>query len=207
MSLVEIITLFIMMATLAALPSASVALVITRAATLGVKNGIAVALGIVLGDLVFVTLAILGLSVVAETMGGFFVFVKVLGGMYLIWLGISLWRANGETADTAYSTGNDKRRLTTSFVSGFVLTLGDAKAIVFYASLLPMFADPSALEVLDLIIIMSIIVLGVGGVKILYAMFATNLALFLKRKRLQKVAQKVTGSLMIGAGSYLIIKT
>ena len=207
MSLVEIITLFIMMATLAALPSASVALVITRAATLGVKNGIAVALGIVLGDLAFVTLAILGLSIVAETMGGFFVFVKVLGGMYLIWLGISLWRANGETADTAYSTGNDKRTLTTSFVSGFVLTLGDVKAIVFYASLLPMFADPSALEVLDLIIIMSIIVLGVGGVKILYAMFATNLALFLKRKRLQKVAQKVTGSLMIGAGSYLIVKT
>ena len=207
MSLIEIITLLTMMAALAALPSASVALVITRAATLGVKNGIAVAVGIVLGDLVFVTLAILGLSVVAETMGGFFIFVKVLGGMYLIWLGISLWRSNGKTAGIAYSTGNDKRRLTTSLVSGFVLTLGDVKAIVFYASLLPMFADPSALEVLDLLIIMSIIVLGVGGVKILYAIFATNLALFLKRRRLQKVAQKVTGSLMIGAGSYLIIKT
>jgi len=52
------------MALLAALPSASVALVITRSATLGVANGIAVSAGIVLGDLIFILLAIFGLSAV-----------------------------------------------------------------------------------------------------------------------------------------------
>jgi len=46
---------------LAAMPSTSVALVVTRSATLGVGNGFSVAAGIVLGDLVFVMLAILGL--------------------------------------------------------------------------------------------------------------------------------------------------
>ncbi|NEZ66950.1 LysE family translocator [Leptolyngbyaceae cyanobacterium CCMR0082] len=208
MSLIEVVTLFTMMAALAALPSASVALVVTRAATLGVKSGIAVAMGIVCGDLVFVALAILGLSVVAETMGGFFILVKVLGGMYLIWLGISLWCSNNEPVDIATcSTSNAKRGLTTSFVSGFVLTLGDVKAIFFYASLLPMFEDLSTLEVFDLITIVSIIVLGVGGVKILYAVFATNVALFLERRKLQKVSKKVAGGFMIGAGSYLILRT
>ena len=39
MSFIEIITLFVMMATLAALPSASVALVLMRSATLGIENG------------------------------------------------------------------------------------------------------------------------------------------------------------------------
>ena len=208
MSLIEVTTLFTMMAALAALPSASVALVVTRAATLGVKSGIAVAMGIVCGDLVFVALAILGLSVVAETMGGFFILVKVLGGMYLIWLGISLWRSNAEPVDIATcSTGDTKRGLTTSFVSGFILTLGDVKAIFFYASLLPMFEDLSTLEVFDLITIVSIIVFGVGGVKILYAVFATHVALFLERRKLQKVSKKVAGGLMIGAGSYLIVRT
>ncbi|MEM1309801.1 MAG: LysE family translocator [Cyanobacteria bacterium P01_H01_bin.153] len=207
MSPIEVTTLFAMMAALAALPSASVALIVTRAATMGVKNGIAVAVGIVLGDLLFVALAILGLSIVAETMGGFFIFVKVLGGLYLIWLGISLWRSSSEPAGTAHNTGSHKRGLITSVVSGFVLTLGDVKAIFFYASLLPMFADLSALEALDLLTIVCVIILGVGGVKILYAVFATHVALFLEQNQLRKASQKIAGSLMIGAGSYLIVKT
>lgn len=50
MSIVESITLFGIMMALAAVPSTSVALVITRSATLGIRNGLAVAMGIVLGD-------------------------------------------------------------------------------------------------------------------------------------------------------------
>ena len=76
MSIIETISLFGIMAALAAMPSTSVALVVTRSATLGVGNGIAVAMGIVLGDLVFIMLAILGLSVVAEAMGNLFVVIK-----------------------------------------------------------------------------------------------------------------------------------
>lgn len=78
------VTLFLIMLTLAALPSASVALVVTRSATAGFANGVAVALGIVVGDLLFVALAILGLSLLAETMGAFFAILKYLGGAYLI---------------------------------------------------------------------------------------------------------------------------
>lgn len=51
MSIIEIITLFGMMIALAALPSASVALVVTRSATFGVASGVAVTAGIILGDL------------------------------------------------------------------------------------------------------------------------------------------------------------
>jgi threonine/homoserine/homoserine lactone efflux protein len=69
MTATSIISLLVTMLILAAIPSASVALVVTRSATLGIKNGISVACGIVLGDLIFVALAILGMSVLAETMG------------------------------------------------------------------------------------------------------------------------------------------
>lgn len=68
MSIIESLTLLGIMVALAAMPSASVALVVTRSATLGVANGLAVSAGIVLGDLVFITFAIFGLSVVAETL-------------------------------------------------------------------------------------------------------------------------------------------
>ena len=82
------------MVVLAAIPSASVALIVTRSATLGIKNGILVACGIVLGDLIFVALAILGMSFLAETMGSFFVIFRYVGGAYLVWLGFSLIRSN-----------------------------------------------------------------------------------------------------------------
>ena len=207
MSLVEVTTLFLTMVALAALPSASVLLVVTRAATMGIKNGIAVAMGIVLGDLVFTVFAILGLSVVAETMGIFFIFFKVVGGLYLIWLGLSLWRSQDESIGIVSNSNTKKHGLAESFISGFVLTLGDVKAIFFYASLFPVFIDLSALETLDLLTILAVIILAVGGVKILYAVFAKSAALFLEQRRLQKVSRKVAGSVMIGAGGYLILKT
>ena len=72
MSIIEAIALFGIMIALAALPSASVALVVTRSATLGIPNGMAVAAGIVTGDLAFVMLAAAGLSVLAESMGYLF---------------------------------------------------------------------------------------------------------------------------------------
>ena len=69
MNIIDAVFLFAIMAALAAIPSTSVALVLTRSATLGLANGIAVATGIVIGDLIFVLLALLGLYFVAGTMG------------------------------------------------------------------------------------------------------------------------------------------
>ena len=102
MNLLEVLMLFLILSTLAAIPSASVALVVTRSATFGVANGIAVAAGIVLADLLFIALVLLGLTVLAETMGGFFMLVRYAGALYLVWLGgaapgfRSRWRPAGE---------------------------------------------------------------------------------------------------------------
>jgi len=148
------------MLVLAAIPSASVALVVTRSATLGVTNGIAVALGIILGDLVFVTLAILGMSFLAETMGSFFAVLRYAGGAYLIWLGVTLLRSKQQMELTReYSS---KLSLAASFISGLFLTLGDIKAILFYASLFPAFVDMSSLSANDMIGIVIVTILGVG---------------------------------------------
>lgn len=61
MSMVEIIALFVVMTILSLVPSTSVALVVARSSTAGFLNGSAVvAGGIVVGDLVFVFIAVLG---------------------------------------------------------------------------------------------------------------------------------------------------
>ncbi len=205
MTIYESITLFGILAVLAAIPSASVALVVTRAATLGVANGIAVSAGIVLGDLAFIALAILGLSVVAEAMGSLFMLVKIFGALYLLWLGFSLLCKSGPTKITPINN-NNKRSLTVSFMAGFILTLGDIKAIVFYASLLPALIDMSAIRAPDIAEIAFITVLSVGGVKSTYAIFANKVATFAQRANMETVARKTAGGFMVGAGGYLIVK-
>ena len=205
MNIIEVITLFGIMIALAALPSASVALVISRSASLGVANGVAVTAGIILGDLIFILLAIFGLSVVAETMGSLFMIVKYLGATYLLWLGYTLIASKNSTTITVDKTVK-KQNLVTSFIAGFILTLGDIKAIIFYASLLPVFVNLSTLQVSDVLTIISVMVVSLGSVKILYAFSAAKVVKFATGKKLDIVARKTAGSFMLGAGGYLIVK-
>lgn len=206
MNIIEIITLFGIMIALAALPSASVALVVTRSATLGVADGIAVTAGIILGDLVFILLAIFSLSVVAETMSGLFVIVKYLGAAYLLWLGYNLITYKGTSTLTVDKTVK-KQNLVTSFIAGFVLTLGDVKAIIFYASLLPVFVNLPTLQTSDVLIIISVMIISLSCVKILYVFSAAKIVTLTTGKNIDKLARKTAGCFMLGAGGYLIAKT
>lgn len=204
MSLAAGLSLFAIMLVLAAVPSTSVALVVTRSALAGFRNGAAVTAGIVVGDLVFVGLAILGLGALAEHLGALFAVFKFVGGAYLIWLGVGLLRAKA-----AVEFGGEDVRgasLAASFASGLVLTLGDLKAVLFYASLFPTVADMSSLSAAEIGAIMLITVVTVGGVKLTYAFFARRLIGHLRRRRAGKAVTKVAGGLMVGAGAWLIAK-
>ena len=204
MTTISIITLLAIMIVLAAIPSASVALVVTRSVTLGMKNGISVACGILLGDLIFVTLAILGMGVLAETMGSFFVILRYAGGAYLVWLGYSLIRSKGDV--NLIRSDASKLSLFASFASGLLLTLGDIKAILFYASLFPAFVDMATLRASDIIGIVVVTIIAVGGVKIFYAYSAQRIAKRFQNQKAQKLTKTTAGCCMMGAGAYIITK-
>ena len=194
--------LFCIMAVLAAIPSANVALVVTRSATLGTKDGVAVSIGIVLGDLLFATLAILGMTALANALGAFFSVFKYLGGAYLIWFGVQLLRSRHSlprsTADTCSTS------LLTSLASGFFLTLGDVKAILFYASLFPSLINLANLRLLEIGVILTITIVAVGGVKVAYALAANRIVSKFGMKHTQ--GKTAAGALMIGTGAYVITK-
>lgn len=205
MGIIEAASLFFVMLTLALIPSSSVALVVTRSVTHGVPNGIAVSLGIVLGDLIFILLAILGLSMVAETMGWLFLTIKYIGATYLIWLGYALLTSKSKTTIAVKNT-NQKGSLAASFLAGLFLTLGDIKAIFFYVSLFPTFVNLEALLLTDVLMIVFVTIVTVGGVKIFYAISANKVASISKGYNLESKTKKVAGGLMVGAGGYLIVK-
>lgn len=86
-----------------------------------------------MADLVFVMFAILGLSALVETMGSLFMVLKYLGAAYLLWLGFLLLNSKNAPVKSIISPMK-KSNLMVSFLAGFTSTLGDIKAIFFYAS-------------------------------------------------------------------------
>lgn len=205
MSFIEIFSLFAAMVALALVPSSSVALVVARSYSAGLANGFAVAAGIVCGDLVFVTLAVLGLTALEQALGSFFLILRYLAGGYLIWFGVSLIRSKASFQLENASLSASK--LSTSFFAGLALTLGDVKAIFFYASLFPAFVDLATIDMLDVSLIALITVIAVGGVKLGYACLARVLVSSVTHSGAERVTRTAAGALMVGAGSYLIAKT
>lgn len=204
MSLVEIIALFVVMTILALVPSTSVALVVARSSTAGFLNGSAVAAGIVVGDLVFVFLAVLGMTALAEVMGSLFLIMKYLAGAYLIWFGIGLLKS--KQSPPVEASGRSASTLSASFLSGLFLTLGDVKAIFFYASLFPAFVDLATIKTSDITIIVVLTMVAVGGVKLGYAYSATRIASFARGFKAERSVKVTAGGFMVAAGAYLMAK-
>lgn len=202
MTLTNALALFAIMAILAAIPSTSVALVVTRSVWGGFGNGAAAAAGIVVGDLIFVLLAILGMAALAEALGGFFLAARILAGGYLIWLGVHLIR-NRSTEKQAEK--HRPRNLASSFFAGLTLTLADLKAILFYASLFPIFVDLPNLNGWDIARVVLVTLIAVGGVKLSYAYGGQRLMGFVRSQRNQLVASTGAGVLMVGVGLYLLV--
>ena len=91
-------------------------------------------------------------------------------------------------------------------MAGFVLTLGDIKSIVLYASLLPLFMDVSTIQSRDVVLIALITIFGVVGVKVAYAILANKVAAYTQRANMGSKARKAAGGLLACARGCLIVK-
>lgn len=189
---------------LAVIPSVSVLAVSARAAAFGFSHGLFTALGIVAGDTIFILIAVYGLAFIADAMGDQFVLIQYLGGAYLIWLGVSLWRADaklrksGEVAQSSWSS---------SFMTGLLITLGDQKAILFYLGFFPAFIDLRLMTPVDTLLIILIAAIGVGGAKLVYAWLADRASLIFRNTRAIRGLNAFAAGVMILVGIALLLKT
>jgi len=156
------------------------------------------------GYLIFITMAMMGLVALSEIMGAFFAMIRYLAAGYLVWLG---WQLSRHAADTrVMDAGQAKGGMATSFLSGLALTLGDIKAILFYARLFPAFVDIASLTTSDVVLIMLVTVVAVGGVKVAYALAANRIASLSRGIVFRREARVAAGGLLVGAGGCLIVK-
>jgi threonine/homoserine/homoserine lactone efflux protein len=202
LSLSTAASLFGVMVILAAIPSSSVLMVTTRSASSGFTHGILTTLGIVTGDILYIVVAVFGLSTLARSLGDQFVLIKYAGGVFLIWMGLSLWRSG---SSSMRDNTTSRHSLVSSYVAGLLLTLADQKAIVFYLGFFPAFIDFSRLHCSEAFLVIAIAVVAVGGPKIAYAYLA-SISSFHQNVSLTRWLNTTAGLVMIAIGILLVFR-
>lgn len=195
--------LFMSLAILALLPSASVFAVVARSLSLGLIHGILTATGILMGDCIFVLLALRGLAAIADSMAVLFTIIKGVGASYLLWLGLCLWRTKPSGA--ALTTERSPGSLWSSFTCGLLITLSDPKAIIFYISFFPAFVDLSHLSVSETGVLLSTVAIAVGGAKMTYAYLAHKARGLIESAEAHQTLNRTAALVMVGTGVVLAL--
>lgn len=157
----------------AASPGPSFLLVARTAVAGGREAGIATALGIGSGSLVFAAVARLGLGAALTAVPWLYVALKLVGGLYLLHLGLRIWR--GATTplagqvDAARMTRTSRRR---QYARGFVTQVSNPKTAVIYASVFAAFFPAAPSWTFDLAVLACVAGVEAGW----YAIVATTLS-------------------------------
>ncbi len=124
---------------IAVVPGPNALLVLTHGALHGRRKTLFTITGGVLGFAVVLSLCALGLGALIQASTAWFTALKIAGGMYLIWLGIGLWRSAPVSLDTPSITGFNSWSL---FRQGLVSAISNPKALLLFTAFIPPFLDP-----------------------------------------------------------------
>jgi threonine/homoserine/homoserine lactone efflux protein len=125
-------------------PGPSFILVSRIAAKFSRVDGLAAAVGMGLGGAIFAILALLGLAAVLTRVEWLYLALRVIGGLYLVCLGIRTWRGASEPLDIPDLATVRPASLLRSFAIGLVTQLSNPKTAVVYASIFAALLPSSA---------------------------------------------------------------
>ncbi len=187
---------------LAVSPGPGLVAILSRTLGGGFASGLMVTAGLVIGDAVFLAIAMVGLSAIASTMGPLFGIVKYAGAAYLIWLGVQAFRSASARIeiDTAASAAQRAASLWKDLGLGLFVTLGNPKPILFYGALLPTFLDLSQTSARDFAVLMSVVVIVSFVVYSGYMLMVDRARRLLSSTRTIRRLNQATGVMLIGSG-------
>lgn len=135
-----IITVFAVFIPALVLPGPDFVAVVRSSMTRGTRAGLLTTLGVTAGLCFYATLSLLGLSAILVEFQWLTWLVRMLGGSYLIYLGIKLLRAGPATLEESDAAPACRR---SALLFGFLVTLTNPKAIVLFASVFATAVTPA----------------------------------------------------------------
>lgn len=201
MSVESGMTFFIAIIVFSITPGPGVFALLARAMTQGAMSCFSLALGMAVSDIIYLVLACLGLAVIAEHWSGFFTIIRIVGALYLIYLGWKMWKDRSHLASDPNSTaryGGLK-----SFIQGFLISVSNPKVILFYIAFLPTFMDLTLLTTKDIVLASSLCLFGLMIGLMAVAFSASWARRYFRSERAMKGLNRVAGSIMMSAGVYI----
>ena len=190
-------------AILVLMPGPIVTLVVANSLSHGSRLGLATVAGASVGNAILLVATTVGLVAFFALLSEIFEVVRWVGALYLIWLGVKVWRASGGQGLAILPAAKQSSRA--AFLQGFLIAITNPKAIVFYVAFLPQFIDshlPAGPQLFMMIGAMIIMALFSDSAYALLAGRARGWFTTSARRRLQS---GITGTLLIGIGCGLLL--
>jgi threonine/homoserine/homoserine lactone efflux protein len=177
--------------------------------SLGMSIGVRRTLWMMAGELVGVGLvavsAVIGAATLMLSYPTLFTALKLAGGAYLVYLGIAMWRASGESALPAANRDGDALRPAGLITQGFVTAIANPKGWAFFIALLPPFLNrDNALAPQLLVLVGAILTIEFCSL-LVYAGGGHAVRSFLREPRNVVRLNRVAGSLMLAVGVWLAL--
>lgn len=190
-------------AVLLVIPGPTILTVISYSLAHGRRANVPLVAAVALGDATALALSLLGLGAILASSAFWFTVVKSAGGLYLIYLGIRLWRRGVGLAQMAAPAAPGSRWQL--FANTWLVTALNPKGIVFFVAFLPQFINPGAAVTRQLWILAVTFVFMAIVNATLYAVFAAAAHRMLATPRAQRGFNLAGGSLLTAAGVWALL--
>ena len=177
-------------------PGPGLAALVATVFAQGARKSLWFCLGIIVGDLIWLTLSLRGLALIEQKVPFVFLAIKWAGVAYLTYLAVCLWR----TPAAPQSPGASKKRgAIATALSGFSITMGNPKAMLFYLALLPSIVTQDRLTLTMVFALAAAVVVVLSSVFAVYIYAAHKARIAMTGARGMRAFNKLTGTALGGA--------
>ncbi|MGV1915516.1 LysE family translocator [uncultured Agrobacterium sp.] len=188
----------------AAIPGPGMTAIVARALGSGFRETFFMGLGLVLGDMVYLTAVVLGLAFVAQTFQEAFMLLKFAGAAYLLYIAWKLWTAGLLPQDLQAKKSTS---IGMSFLSGLFITLGNPKTMLFYVALVPTLIDIRLIGVSEYAILIGVTFVVLMAVLLPYILLASKARALLKRPSALTILNRTAAGILAGTAAMIATRT
>lgn len=185
-------------------PGPSIVALVAQVLVRGWRNVLPFLAAMWLGEMVWLTLAIAGLALIAESFHLAFLTIKYCGVAYLLYLAWKMWTAPvaAETADARPASGGPLAM----FLTGLTVTLGNPKIMVFYLALLPTLIDLGQVTFAGWAALCTTMLAVIAIVDLGYVALAARARRLLASPRAMRLANRSAAAAMGGAAAAIAVR-
>ena len=186
-------------------PGMCMTLSMTMGMTIGVKRSLHFMWGELIGVGLVAIASIVGIAAIMLKNPNLFVIFKLIGGVYLLYLGIQMWLSKGKMAMGGSSNQLHNSSGFSLASQGFITAIANPKGWAFFIALLPPFISQD-LPLIPQISVLIIMILVLEFICLLiYATGGKKLNSLLQKRANVKTINRIAGSLMMGIAFWLVV--